>query len=191
VTHYASNVTLREARQRYFANNGFGNGGYEDRWVKLQAGPIPIYLPNTAARVRSVKLHDLHHTATEYATTWTGEAEIGAWEIASDCADHYAAWVLNLQALAIGLAIAPRAVFRAFLRGRQTANLYRSVLTDTLLDETLGSLRARLGLDRPQQPATRADTIAFVGWSVLAVLTLAATALPLLLLLLALLAWLL
>jgi hypothetical protein len=98
-----STLTMREARTQYFVNNGFGEGGYNDRWVKPQAGPIPLYFPNTAARVAAVRFHDLHHVLTKYETTWTGEAEIGAWEVASGCAHHYAAWMLNLQAMAVGL----------------------------------------------------------------------------------------
>src|SRR5215470_18087947 len=80
---YADSLTLRDARAQYFTENNFGDGGYTAKWVKVQAGPIPIYFPNTAARVHAVRFHDLHHVATEYKTTWTGEAEIGAWEIAS------------------------------------------------------------------------------------------------------------
>jgi hypothetical protein len=88
---YADSLTIRDARDQYFMQSGFDEGSYSDKWVKLQAGPFPLYFPNTAARVRAVRFHDLHHVATEYETTWTGEAEIGAWEIASGCADHYAA----------------------------------------------------------------------------------------------------
>ena len=95
--------SVREARARYFAANGFDERGYEDRWVRLQAGPLPIVFPNTRARVRAIRAHDVHHVVTGYATTWTGEAEIGAWEIASGCADQWAAWMLNLMALPIGL----------------------------------------------------------------------------------------
>jgi hypothetical protein len=108
---YPDGLTVREARARYFAANGFGEGGYDARWVKLQAGPLPLYFPNTAARVAAVRFHDLHHVVTGYDTTWTGEAEIGAWEVASGCARHYVAWLLNLQAMAIGLVMHPQAVF--------------------------------------------------------------------------------
>lgn len=73
----AARTTVAEARARYFAANGFDERGYAARWVRLQAGPIPIYFPNTRARVRSVRVHDVHHVVTGYATTWTGEAEIG------------------------------------------------------------------------------------------------------------------
>ncbi len=109
-------LTVRDARARYFVANGFDERGYADHWVRLQAGPIPLFIPNTRSRVRAVRVHDVHHVVTGYATTFGGEAEIGAWEIASGCADHGAAWVLNLLALPIGLVRVPRATFRAFPR---------------------------------------------------------------------------
>ncbi len=165
--HGASSV--REARADYFAANGFDERGYADRWVRLQAGPVPIWFPNTSARVRSIRVHDVHHVVTGYATTWTGEAEIGAWEIASGCADHVAAWILNLMAMPIGLAIAPAATFRAFLRGRRSANLYRAAIDDTLLDRPVPEVVRELALDRPPEPATLADVLAFALWSVAAV----------------------
>lgn len=172
---YSEALTMRDARTRYFAANGFGEGGYDARWVKLQAGPIPLYFPNSAARVAAVRFHDLHHVLSEYDTTWTGEAEIAAWEIASGCAHHYAAWILNLQAWAIGLIIAPAAVFRAYVRGRHSANLYRLEFGDALLSPTVGELRRRLRLDVPSPAVTFGDRVAFSTWSLASVLTLVAT----------------
>ncbi|HKA52158.1 MAG TPA: hypothetical protein VKJ47_00705 [Candidatus Binatia bacterium] len=162
---YPDALTVGEARARYFAANGFAESGYEARWVRLQAGPVPLFIPNTSARARAVRFHDLHHVATGYDTTWTGEAEIGAWEVASGCAHHYAAWVLNLQALAVGLLINPGAVFRAFLRGRHSRNLYRKVFSDSLLAPTVGEMRRRLHLDTTPRPPTPRDCTAFAGWA--------------------------
>lgn len=173
--HYADALTIREGRARYFAANGFDERGYAARWVKLQAGPLPLYLLNTQARVRAVRLHDIHHVLTEYATTWTGEAEIAAWEIASSCAAHYAAWLLNLQAMAIGLALAPRAVFRAFMRGRHSANLYRREFDESLLAPTIGTLRRELRLDAAVREPTASDRRSFAAWAALSVVTLLAT----------------
>jgi len=59
--------TVRDARARYFAANRFDERGYADRWVRLQAGPIPIFIPNTRSRVRAVRVHDVHHVVTGYA----------------------------------------------------------------------------------------------------------------------------
>lgn len=141
-------MRMRAARARYFAATGLADGGYHDRWVVLRAFGVPVAVfPNTQQRVRSVRIHDVHHVLTGYPTSWTGEAEIAAWELASGCRDHWAAWVLNFWAALIGLAIAPRAVVRAFLRGRRSRNLYRGEWSETLLDRTVGELRRELGLD--------------------------------------------
>lgn len=146
--HYPDELTLREARARYFADNGFGeDGGYSSKWVKLQFGPVPFYFPNTPARVRAVRFHDLHHVVTGYPTTNRGESEIGGYEIGSNCKAFVAAWVLNLMAMGMGLVIAPRAVARAFHRGRRTKNFYGSQFDDALLETTVGEARQRLGLD--------------------------------------------
>jgi hypothetical protein len=144
---YDAASTIRESRARYFERSGFAaDGGYSDKWVKLKIGRAFVAFPNTASRVRSVRLHDIHHVLTEYDTTWTGEAEIAAWELASGCARHYPAWVLNLAAMAIGFAIAPRRTFSAFGRGWRSRNLYRGQFSDTLLDRTVGELREKLGI---------------------------------------------
>jgi hypothetical protein len=168
-------VSLRAARRDYFERNGFGpRGGYDERWVKLRLGPLVAAFPNTAARVRAVRYHDLHHVVTGYATDLLGEAEIAAWELASGCRGFVAAWLLNLSALAIGLAIDPGAVFRAFLRGRRSQNLYGASLDDALLESRVGAVRARLGLDQGELRAGASDRLAFAACAALAVATLGA-----------------
>ena len=176
---YDPALTLREARGQYFAANGLGAGGYEDKWVRFVVGPIRFAIPNTAGRVRAVRYHDLHHVVTGYATDWTGEAEIGAWEVASGCRDLFAAWVLNLYAMQIGLWVAPRAVWRAFARGRHSRNLYAEPWSDALLDESVGAMRRRLALDREPQRPSRSDRLHFAVWSAAAVALALAGAAPL------------
>jgi hypothetical protein len=182
---YDESETLRAARARYFRDNAFGDdGGYTAKWVKLQLGPVPFAFPNSAARVRAVKFHDLHHVVTGYATDVVGEAEIGAWEIGSGCAGFVAAWVLNLYAMVLGFLFgAPGAVWRAFLRGRRTRNLYRTTYDDSLLDARLGEVRTRLGLAASQpalSAATIGDRIAFAFWLAIAVGLACVTLAPLL-----------
>jgi len=140
--------SVRQARAEYFRRAGFApDGGYADRWVVLRVGPVPVFaFPNIEARRRSVRLHDIHHVLTGYDTSWTGESEIGAWEIGSGCRRHWVAWILNLDAMAIGFLIAPHRTWRAFRRGRRSGNLYGGEYDEALLDRTVGDLRAEIGI---------------------------------------------
>jgi hypothetical protein len=176
---YDSELTLREARSRYFEINNFKDGGYEDRWVKMKAGPILIAFPNTKARVKAVKFHDLHHVLTEYPTTWRGEAQIGAWEVATGCAHHYQGWLLNLLAFAVGLVICPTLVYRAFMRGRHSQNLYLRVFDDELLARRVGSVRRELHLEEAHIHATRDDKLSFIFWAGVSIATYLLTGLAL------------
>jgi len=176
---YDAALSLREARGRYFEAGGLGEGGYDLKWVPLAFGPLRFAIPNTAGRVRAVRYHDLHHVVTGYDTTWTGEAEIGAWEVASGCRDLLAAWVLNLYAMQLGLWISPRAVWRAFVRGRHSRNLYAEPWSDALLDESVGGMRRRLALERELPAASLADRTSFAAWIAIALGLAFATGAPL------------
>jgi hypothetical protein len=147
-------LTLREARAQYFRASGIeDDGGYARKWVKIKLGPVPVVFPNTTGRRAALLPHDLHHVATGYDTTLVGEAEIGAWELASGCRHYYAAWVLNLGAAVTGLFLAPRRVARAFRRGRRCTNLYHLGIDTAWSAETVTGLRQRLGLrDAGREP---------------------------------------
>jgi hypothetical protein len=176
---YSPELTLRDARERYFELNGFPGGGYEDRWVKVRVGTFPIWFPNVPSRKRAVRYHDLHHILTGYETTWRGEAEIGAWEVATGGAGAAVGWLLDLLAFAVGLVIHPRGVYRAFVRGRHSANLFRARFDDALLAQEVGAMRRALRLDGGAR-ATAGDKAAFVAWSLASVATYVASCVALL-----------
>ena len=171
MSQYAPEMTLREARARYFELNNFGkDGGYEERWIKVKVWRVPVWLPNTQGRRRAVRLHDLHHVLTEYPTTWRGEAEISAWEVASGgLRRYYAGWLLDLLNVAQGLVVNPRGAFRAFVRGRRCRNLFGETFDDALLARRVGEMRRELLLDGESAAsgakASARDVVAFVGWA--------------------------
>ena len=170
---YSSAMTLREARKIYFELSHFPvDGGYEERWIKVKVWRIPIWLPNTNGRVKAVKLHDLHHVLTEYPTTWRGEAEISAWEIGSDGLRRYwAGWPLDLMNVAQGLIVNPRGVYRGFMRGRSSKNLYAEKFSDDLLNRSVGEFRERLRLNDPPKRPTAYDLMLFIFWIFMSVVT--------------------
>ena len=165
---------MGEARALFFTDAKLGpEGGYCDRWVRVETRPISFYFPNWPSRVEAARLHDLHHIVAGYQTDWPGEAEIAAWEIASGCARYHAAWILNLGAFSAGLVIAPKRLFRAFLRGRHAkTNLYRSGFDESRLDKiTVGMLREQLGLEMPVSSPRPADAALFALWCIPSILT--------------------
>jgi len=166
VALYADDMTMREARDRYFDVNGFGrDGGYDDAWVDFELGPLPLPFPNTPGRIKAVKFHDLHHVLTGYATNALGEFEISAWEIGAGCTSIAAAWVINMTGLATGVLVEPRRIFAAFMRGRRSRTLYGEAF-EPLLDRTVGELRERF-VDDSECTATTADVVRFIGTALL------------------------
>ena len=173
MARYSDDLSLRTARALFFRDAKLGpDGGYSNRWVRVETKPIPFYFPNWPSRVAAARLHDLHHIAAEYETDWPGEGEIAAWEIASGCAGYHAAWLLNLGGFAAGLLVAPRRVFHAFRRGRRAkTNLYKNGIDESQLDQiTVGMLRDKLGLRAPATSARSADLALFGFWCIPSIL---------------------
>ncbi|MGK3997958.1 hypothetical protein [Sorangium sp. So ce1024] len=159
LVQYDEGLTMRQARAIYFDVNRFGaDGGYGDAWVDFKLGPLPVPFPNTQARVRAVRYHDLHHVLTGYDTNTIGEFEISAWELGAGCKDFVAAWQLNLGGLFAGLLSAPRRTVRAFFRGRRSESLYGRPF-EALLDRTVSDLRREMRVDAPPSGPTAGDVL--------------------------------
>ncbi|WP_437288052.1 hypothetical protein [Sorangium sp. So ce406] len=159
LVQYDEGLTMRQARAIYFDVNRFGaDGGYGDAWVDFKLGPLPVPFPNTQARLRAVRYHDLHHVLTGYDTNTIGEFEISAWEIGAGCKDFVAAWQLNLGGLFAGLLSAPRRTVRAFFRGRRSETLYGRPF-EALLDRTVGELRREMRVDTPSSGPAASDVL--------------------------------
>lgn len=163
MSHYGSDLTMRDARAAYFRENEFGeDGGYGATWVDFKIGPVPFPFPNTPARVRAVKYHDLHHVLTGYRTDFQGELEISAWEIGAGCGSFFVPWQLNLGGLAGGAFFMPRRIFDAFVRGRRSQSLY-GLDFEPLLDRTVGQVREALHVPEGRVRVSAADVLAFAA----------------------------
>lgn len=158
---YPDDVTLREARARYFQRTGFDDATYSDTWVKLPIGPITVAFPNIRPRKEAVRIHDLNHLVTGYGTDWEGEFSISAYELGMGMGRYWFGWFLNAGGVAGGLLRAPRKTFAAYARGRATSSSsYREIpqWDEAVLDWTVGDLRRRVAL-QDAVPVQTADVV--------------------------------
>lgn len=164
--------TIRELLPEFYKEYDLGveGGKYED-FVKIEmTKKIILYIPNFAVRKKAVLKHDIHHIVTGYTSTFTGETEIGAWEIASGCKGYWIAWVLNMSGMMTGIVFNLWNVLKAFARGRRTKNLYHHLVSDDeALDMKLSELQKILLLDKYSKNTRPGflDYILFTGWAII------------------------
>lgn len=138
----SENETVREARDRFLAENGLDIASYGAPRLPLHLGWWTLRVPNPGV----LDLHDLHHVATGYRTTVVGEAEISVFELRGGCPVPLVR-LLCVSAILCGLMRAPRRMIGALRRARNARTLYdRAVPYETLLEMTVPQLRQHLGL---------------------------------------------
>ena len=156
--------TVREGRDAYLAENGFSLESYDQRWIKVAFPGFTVTIPNTPARQRAVRWHDLHHVATRYGTDNSGEGEISAWELRRGLrglGPYVGAIVLGGTLL--GLMVAPQRTVRAWIAsGKGYSNLFSRGLEDyeSVLAISIGELRVQLGIPREGLATERALHVA-------------------------------
>ncbi len=142
----SGDLSVRAARDQYLADNDFSTAGYTAPTFSLPLLGRQISLPNPPARQAAIASHDLHHVLVGYGTDYAGEAEIGAWELRCGCPTAFLV-VINLMAVAMGLVVAPRRVWRAWRAARGGRTLYRDGIDyKVALDMRVLDLRRRLGI---------------------------------------------
>jgi len=162
--------TLRELLPEFYKQYNLGaDGGNNSASVKIEMTKnFALYFPNFAARKRAVLKHDIHHLVTNYPSTFKGETEIGAWEIASGCKDYWVAWMLDMSGMMTGILFNFWGVIKAFARGRRTKNLYYNIIsTDQALDMKPGELQKALSLDKYSKHTQPSfiDLLVFAAWA--------------------------
>jgi hypothetical protein len=162
--YYPDDITMREARRRYFERSGFDDATYTSDWMELPVGGRTIRLPNFKPRKKAVRIHDLNHVLTGYGTNWHGEHMISAYELGMGVGGLWAAWLLNAGGVAAGLLRFPGDVVRAYARGRSTRRSLYDVVgewDEAFLNKTVGEVRAIVGIE--DAAATRSSDVAVLA----------------------------
>jgi ubiquinone biosynthesis protein Coq4 len=156
VTQHPADLTLREARERYLAANGFSMDEYSKPTFGLPILGKMVQFPNPPARQRVIARHDLHHLLTGYGTDYAGEGEIGAWELRAGC-NTFFLYFINIVAMMGGMLRSPLRVWRAFRAARGQRSLYLDGRElEALLDLPIGEVRRQLGIPTGGHTAARA-----------------------------------
>jgi hypothetical protein len=168
----ASDTPRKKLTEFYKQFNLEGDGGQSKSYVRIEfGGGLSIYLPNLESRKKAVIRHDIHHLITGYSGILTGETEISAWELRSGCWNYPFAFFINLSGMMTGLLFNLPSVFRAWVKGRTTTNLYQLNLSETeVLDMPLEELTKQLRWNQKDEKANAYDYISFLGFIGLATL---------------------
>lgn len=176
MSEYPARQVIKDAMETYFKTHNLGeDGGLNKMWGKIKVGPIYLPILNIPARRKALVFHDIHHIVTGYSGEWEGEVSISAWEISTGCGKYWAAWILDLWGMAIGLLIYPKSVYRAFLRGRRTKNLYRNTIShQEALAMQISELQDKLLLSAyAEKDPTGKEKLDFIIYSLFAFLSFA------------------
>ncbi len=161
--------TLRHLLQEFYTEYNLGeNGGIQDSKVTIEVTKsFHFYIPNFDDRRKAVLKHDIHHLITGYKSDFKGETEIAAWEIASGCTHYWVGWALDLSSFALGIFFTPRGIFRAFVRGLRSGNLYYDQVPDEqALNSTVPELQQLFHIP-PKEEKLKANVkeiLLFIFW---------------------------
>ncbi len=131
-----SDLKVKDVLENFYKAQAFPEDGSTAKWFQVSYGPLKVFYPNPKKRRDLIKYHDLTHILTGYKTTWTGEGEIAAWELASGfTAKHWAGYLYSPLTLIVGIFISPRRVYKAFRRGLGQKNIYKLTMSISEIED--------------------------------------------------------
>jgi hypothetical protein len=119
-THADATVWLARLR----AEHGIDDAYDETASWPFRIGRFIVPVPNFSWRRAAIQRHDLHHILNGFPFNMRGEFQVATWEFAAGRYPHLGATLLLLPLVTLGLLWSPRAIWRAFMKGRGARSLY-------------------------------------------------------------------
>ena len=144
-----------------------------EKWWFFEVYGFKIYCYNFEWRRKAIDHHDLHHVVTNYPFTLRGEVQVAAWEFAAGRYPNIFSNLFCLPLITLGVITMPRKLWAAFKYGMQSQSLYKTPITEELLNSKLKDLRA--GIKKPAHSQSNIKTAlafgALVTFSLLPLIT--------------------
>ena len=138
------------------------HGTYDaTRTWPFRIGPLTLPVPNFSWRRAAIQRHDLHHILNGFPFNMRGEFQVATWEFAAGRYPHAGASLLLLPLVVLGMFWSPRAIWRAFMKGRRSISLYQPELL--ALDLSQVQAIAQQVVQPELDAATFQDVVAFTG----------------------------
>lgn len=116
--------TIMDDLKIYWKENNLPqDGGESDLLNQAKSGRFSFYYPNLNGK--ALILHDINHFLTGYPTTWKGEFQVSAWELASGGRKGFpTTWIYPISLTILGLIFYPLQTISAYKDGRNKQNAF-------------------------------------------------------------------
>ena len=176
-------LTIQQELSAFYRRVGFGEVvGKRPMTVPVYTGCLLVPLPNIEARSKYLKYHDIHHLMTSYSVGRIGEGEVSAWELGTG--SFFSSPLLgtmNLIALSTGLFLEPCRMWKAFVLGCQSKNVYGANTRQTIDNDewkNIDELRSSFVGIKPNVQPGLVRSLEFFIYSAVSMVIHAAIALP-------------
>ncbi len=134
------NTILEELETYWKERNLPQDGGKNEKLNKAQIGSFSFRYPNLNGK--ALLLHDINHLITDFPTTWKGEFQVSAWEMASGARKGFPLTLIYPVSLVlIGLIIYPREVLSAYKYGTNKQNAFLIYSQTDIFQMTLEEIK--------------------------------------------------
>lgn len=114
---------LEDLKEYWKKNNLPEDGGESEVFNKAQIGRFSFRYPNLNGK--ALLLHDINHFLTGYPTTWKGEFQVSAWELASGGRKGFpTTWIYPISLSILGLLFYPLQTIKAYKNGKDKQNAF-------------------------------------------------------------------